>query len=352
MTVSRSETVVLRGSAIGRPMLERQEGQRLYLPLWAWWLIAVATAATLALLAKGYGRAFEFLDSDDALRFIHLRELIAGAPWFEIKTHALGGADGLVSHWSRLIDGPMAAMLSLFGLVLPATAAQRLLVTVWPVAMLAAVLWAITRCTLSAYGREAAHFALALGTLALLAYYQFVPGRLDHHNVMIAATVSAALIIWAWPQSAEMWRWAGALCGLALSIGYEALAPTFAISTLAAGWGLIDRRQATQSSAFTIGLVGALMLALILTVAPARWLDDPLRRALAQPRGAGGTGRRRFRGGHAVRRGVVVAEKDRSACRFLRRWPRSIRHAGAHLPRRADGPGTASARPDLDGPRR
>ena len=241
-----------------------------HVPLWVWWLVALTTATGLALLAKGSGRAFEFIDSDDALRFIQVRELLAGAPWFEVTTSALGGANGLVSHWSRLLDGPMALLLGLFGLVLSQADAQKALVTVWPLAMLGAMLWTIARTTRAAHGATVSYFSLALAALGLLAYYQFAPGRIDHHSAMIVTTVTAALLMWAGPPNIRAWRWPGALCGLALAIGYEALAPVFVLTALACGWGLLDRRMAAPSAGFVIGLAATLILALAATVAPAR----------------------------------------------------------------------------------
>ena len=242
------------------------------LPLWAWWLLAVASATGLALLSKGVGRAFEFIDSDDALRFVHVRELLTGAPWFEVTTKALGGTEGLVSHWSRLIDGPLALLLGTMETFLTEAQARDVVVTIWPMLMLAAVLWAIARTVGEVAGKRASLFALALGATSLLGYYQFAPGRIDHHNVMIATTIAAALMIWAWPPDPRAWRWSGILCAIALAIGYEALAPVFLIAGLAAGWGLIDRSKAHHAASFVIGMVATLALVFVATVAPSRWL--------------------------------------------------------------------------------
>ncbi len=241
-------------------------------PLWVWTALAVLAATALALLAKGPGRTFELIDSDDALRLVHVRELLGGAPWMEVTTAALGGGQGLVSHWSRLIDAPLALLLAVFRLLLPETSAQNAVVTVWPMAMLGCLMWAIARSTLAAHGRAAAHFALALAVLALLSYYQFAPGRIDHHNAMIAASVSAMLLIWAWPEDVNAWRWSGVLSAVALAIGYEALAPVAIVAAIAAGWGLFDRNKCDHAAAFVLGLVMSLAVVLVATVPPARWL--------------------------------------------------------------------------------
>lgn len=246
---------------------------RLRLPLWLWSVLALAVAAALTLLAKGSGRTFAFVDSDDALRLIHVRELLAGQPWYEPVTKALGGPEGLVSHWSRLLDGPLALLLTGFELILPPDAARDALVTVWPLALLGILLWGIARATEARHGRLAALCALAFGATGLLAFYQFAPGRIDHHNVMIATTVGAVLLLWAGPATVAAWRWPGALCGIALAIGYEALAPVALIAVLACGWGLFDREKTAAAAGFVIGLAAALAFALAVTVPPGRWLD-------------------------------------------------------------------------------
>ena len=79
MTIAATESRTAGGQSVRIPAV----------PLWVWWLLAVAAATGLALLSKGTGRTFEFIDSDDALRFVHVRELLAGAPWFEVQTGLL-----------------------------------------------------------------------------------------------------------------------------------------------------------------------------------------------------------------------------------------------------------------------
>jgi hypothetical protein len=241
-------------------------------PFWLWWLVALLAATGLAVLAKGTGRAFEFVDSDDALRFVQVRELLAGAAWYPVETSMIGGRGGLVSHWSRLLDAPMAIILGVVRLWLPEALAQKVLLVVWPLLMLGAALWVIGRSTMRAHGRATALIALALGALSLQAYYQFAPGRIDHHSAMIAATLASALIMWAAPQSPVAWRWAGASGAVALAIGYEALAPVVVLAGLAGAWGLFDRRMAPCAGGFVIGFAFGLALAFVATVPASSWL--------------------------------------------------------------------------------
>ena len=53
-------------------------------------------------------------DTDDAVRLVTVRELLGGAPWFDTTLPRIGAPEPLVSHWSRLIDAPLAVLMLLF----------------------------------------------------------------------------------------------------------------------------------------------------------------------------------------------------------------------------------------------
>ena len=243
------------------------------MPVWGWWLLALTAIALRTWVKTGTGLDGYLGDSDDATRLIQVREFMGAAPWFDTTTMTMGGTSGMLSHWSRLIDLPLAAMLWTFGVVMPAETAEILVRALWPIMVLAPVLFVLFRTTSDMAGVHAGGFALLLAVLCPLALYQFDAGRIDHHNVMIAATVSAALLMWAHTGDARAWRIAGALCGLALAIGYEALAPAAALAVFAALWGLFDRDAANAARAFTLALMATLALTFVLTISPSRWLD-------------------------------------------------------------------------------
>src|SRR5690606_22719536 len=142
---------------------------------------------------------------------------------FDTTTMKMGGDAGMLSHWSRLIDLPLAILISGFSLVMPERSAEWLTHIVWPVSLLAALLWVVYRATAKVAGETAGGIALLLTVLSPLAVYQFAVGRIDLHTAMIAAIISAVLLIWANPTKVIVWRTAGVLVGLAVAIGYEAL---------------------------------------------------------------------------------------------------------------------------------
>lgn len=245
-------------------------------PLWVWWLIAVAAiTAMLSALAVTTDPNFQAYvgDTDDATRLLEVREFLGGTPWFDPVTYKLGGAHGLLTHWSRLIDLPLAAITRAAELFVPQETAVDVARIVWPITVLASLLWVVTVTVAKAAGATASRYALLLTVLSPLAIAQFRLGRVDHHNVMIAATLLSILTVWAYTNSARAWALAGAALGFALVIGFEALAPAAALAVAVALWGLLDRAQARQARSFTLALMLTLTAGFLLTIPPSRWTD-------------------------------------------------------------------------------
>lgn len=248
-------------------------GRIAVIPGWAWSMAALLVIAVHQLALKGSRLSTYMGDSDDAARLVQVREFMAGAPWFDTTTATMGGPHGVLSHWSRLIDLPLAMLIKVASLVTTNATAELITRAVWPLLVLAPLLYTIHRSVAARSGEQAGRIALALSVLLPLGVYQFAVGRIDHHNVMISATVSAALVMWANSNSRDAWRLAGALSGLALLIGYEALLPAVALAVLAAAWGLIDNRQARAAQAFTVAMFAAIAIGFALTIPPSRWMD-------------------------------------------------------------------------------
>jgi hypothetical protein len=242
-------------------------------PAWAWWLTALAFIAIKSWLTIGPGMTGFLGDADDAARLIEVREFMTSAPWCDTTTMTMGGSAGMLSHWSRLIDLPLAVLVGFFSLFASSERAELIVRVLWPLLVLAPVLWVLFRTTAAVYGERAGLIALALTVLCPLGLYQFAVGRIDHHNVMIAASISACLLVWAHPKSEKQWRFAGFLSGLAIAVGYEALAPVAVFSLCLALWGLCDASAARGARGFVFALALTFGLAFLATIAPARWLD-------------------------------------------------------------------------------
>lgn len=160
-------------------------------------------------------------DTDDALRLVIVRDLMAGRHWFDTHIERLQPPAGLDMHWSRLLDGAMALVYGAFGLLLPGDAAELMFRLVWP------LLW-VFPLTLGAVliarrlGGSTAVLAVAIFIASVPVQMQFPPGRIDHHNAQIALS----MLVLAGAVNLET-RWgpwlAGIATGLALAIGLEAV---------------------------------------------------------------------------------------------------------------------------------
>jgi hypothetical protein len=235
-----------------------------------WSLLA---AAFLVMLALGQGLPLrDWLgDPDDALRLVSVRELIAGAPWFDTTLPRIGAPEPLVSHWSRLIDLPLAGLISLFTPVLGREAAELATRVLWPVLLFAGFAFVVACEAERRGGRWAGVFALVLAATSTAALVQFMPGRIDHHNAQILCAVAGLLLLVRSLDDERAGVVAGALLGLGLAIGYEAIAlvvPAFGFAALAALWRPSVGVGVARAS---VAAAAVLVLVFLLTVAPARW---------------------------------------------------------------------------------
>lgn len=242
-------------------------------PNWVWWLLALAFVGVRTWQIAGVGIYGFFGDPDDATRLVQVRELMASWHWFDTTTMKFGGDAGMLSHWSRLVDLPIAALIAGFNLILPLPDAERLTHAAWPLLTLGFLTWVMFKATANVAGDMVGRLTLLLAALTPLGWYQFAVGRIDHHNVMIAGIVSATVLIWAYPQRPSAWRFAGVLVGLALAVGYEALAPAVALGTFVAVWALFDRRVEKAAVAFSAALALTFAAAFVATIPPSRWMD-------------------------------------------------------------------------------
>jgi hypothetical protein len=90
-----------------RPALNQFPGQ-----LVAWCLLATGLLAFTTLNGPAPSLAEWLGDTDDAVRLVTVRELLAGAPWFDTTLPRVGAPEPLLSHWSRLIDAPLACLIA------------------------------------------------------------------------------------------------------------------------------------------------------------------------------------------------------------------------------------------------
>jgi len=247
----------------------RTLGKPVHVPLVAWCALGVALFAALVFWFDPTRLLTSLGDTDDATRLIAARELMAGAPWLDTTLPRFGGPDALVSHWSRLIDLPLAMLLSIFELVLPPPEAELIVRALWPLLVLLAFVYLMAREAELRGGRTAALISIPLTVTCLIGIVQFLPGRIDHHNVIILCAVVGILRLARSFDDADAGWSAGVLLGLGTAVGYEALALTAASLGAAMLYGALPRRSLLGPSRAAVTFAATLTVALALTTASA-----------------------------------------------------------------------------------
>ncbi|MPZ38681.1 MAG: hypothetical protein GEU95_11550 [Rhizobiales bacterium] len=195
---------------------EPTETRKLLLLVWG------VTIATYLLTGRG---AEQGVSTDDAMRLVQVRDLLAGQGWFDVVQYRLNPPEGVAMHWSRLIDLPIAILIRAAELALPTATVERLVLTVWPAGLLLVLLFGVARVARELADDTAARLALIFAAMIAPLLQHFRPGAIDHHGVQLALLVwSTALSMREGTRDAAL---AGALCALSLAIGQE-MAPAIA----------------------------------------------------------------------------------------------------------------------------
>jgi len=217
-------------------------------PLAAWLLFA-AMALWLA-----HGNLA--LDTDSAMRLVQVRDLLAGQGWFDTVQHRMNAPYGLPMHWSRLVDAPLA-LLSLIS--------ERVALTLWPLALFAALLLLLSRLAarldVRLGGRPAMALVLILTLFCPELYAIFTPGNIDHHGLQLVLMLAAlAGVVERRPYLTAI------VVAVSLGVGLE----TLPYVLVAIGFSLVDQDRARK-----FGLTLAVLSLLLLVATTA----DPYRTA-------------------------------------------------------------------------
>src|SRR4051794_10056693 len=224
-------------------------------------LIAVLTlAVVLAIkLLSIHTGVFDAMSTDDIMRLVEVRDLMGGQGWFDLRQYRLD-PPGVVMHWSRVIDLPLAVSISMLKALIGTQSAEAVTLFIWPLLLLAvalALVVAIAR-QLSDGAVTVLVGAAVLAMLAEPALIHFRPGAIDHHNAQIDLVL---LMLWFALQierSAIKAAYAGLAASLSLAVGVEML-PAIATMSVAVVVLFIWRGTpvARQASAFAIALAAS-----------------------------------------------------------------------------------------------
>ena len=217
-----------------------------------------------------------FYDTDDAMRMVQARDFLAGQSWWDLVAHRLDPPQGMLSHWSRIVDAILAPLVYAFGLILPAEAAERAGRIAFPALTLIALYRAAAYAGRAFLGEAYEVAAVVAVALSGVANIQFSPGRIDHHGLQILGLVVAvaALAEALDPARARRAALAGAGIAVTAGVGLENL-PFFIVLFAAPPLVFIVMGDGAKPLlvAFARGLALSLAAVFVATIPPSRWLD-------------------------------------------------------------------------------
>ncbi|MDB5505478.1 MAG: Oligosaccharyl transferase [Devosia sp.] len=240
-------------------------------PLLTWALFWVIGSAMLVLRLQFNANSMLLLSYDDLTRLSEVRDLLGGQAWFDTTQYRYNAPFGQVIHWSRLIDAPIAGLILLLQPLLGANAELATLY-LWPLLLLGLLLLVTSRLCVRLLGPDGQLPGLILPFLYPPIASEFLPGRIDHHNVQMiigVTLVSASLDALRLPRRAIL---AGAMVALSIAIGIEGsplVIGGIAVATLA--W-VVDKRHAEALRWFGLTLAVATVAAFLAAIPPAQWL--------------------------------------------------------------------------------
>jgi hypothetical protein len=232
-------------------------------------VVSVVVAATLIIrfpVGANYG------DTDDAMRLVMVRDLLAGQGWFDQVITRLQPPLGLHMHWSRLLDGGLAGAIAIARLATPPAAAEWLVRVLWPLAWIIPAAAAALTIARNLGGRSAVFLTAVLLVINLTLYLQFIPGRIDHHNIQIVMVMIALAGATARSRETGWAVIAGAAAGLGLGIGLEALVLQALIGVAFTLRLLADRRAAPIAAGYGLALALSCLGVFLIQTPPSLWM--------------------------------------------------------------------------------
>lgn len=182
----------------------------------------LGVAAVLVVRNWAAIQSVQLADPDDVLRLVQVRDLLAGQPWFDLHQYRIDAPAGVATHWSRLVDAPLALVILLLKPLVGQASAELAAAVIVPLLTLLCAMLLTARIALKLFNARTAYATCLVWIMALAALTQLQPMRIDHHGWQIVAELAA--INGLLSSSAKRGgRVIGIALGLGLSISLELL---------------------------------------------------------------------------------------------------------------------------------
>ncbi|MFV0624094.1 AcrB/AcrD/AcrF family protein [Sphingomonas sp. ac-8] len=209
-------------------------------------------------------------DTDDNMRLMQVRGLLAGQGWYDLRQYRLNPPGGLDIHWSRLVDLPIAALILILKPFTGTPLAERLACGIAPLLPLGVALVALA----ATVRRLVAPMAWPLAILFLFGCSatlpMFMPMRIDHHGWQLAC-LSLTVAGLADPRKGRGGALVGLSSAVSLTIGLELLPYCAMAGGLVALRWVWDRAEARRLALYGATLAGGSGLGFVVFASDANY---------------------------------------------------------------------------------
>ncbi len=215
-------------------------------------------------------RFFGLPDTDDNMRIMQVRGLLAGQDWYDLRQYRMNPPWGANIHWSRLVDLPIAGLILLLKPFVGTSWAERSAVAIAPLLPYLLLLFSLALSVRRLVDRRA--YPLAFFTLFFAGSTNgmFRPERIDHHGWQLAflALMMSAI---ADPKRTRGGITLGVATALSLAIGLEMLIYiAIAGSAMVIFW-IVDRDEAERLRAYAVTLSAGTCAAFLIFASNENW---------------------------------------------------------------------------------
>jgi hypothetical protein len=202
-------------------------------------------------------------DTDDNIRYVQVKDWMAGQGWFDLRQYRLDPPGGANIHWSRLVDLPIAGLIILFRGFVDAGEADRLACGIAPLLPLLLLMLSLGFIVRRLAGGHAWIVAALAPLAAQMGLSMFMPLRIDHHGwqLALAATMIAGLVDRNRLRGGVI---AGLASALSLAIGMEMMVYLAAAGALIALRWVFDESGAQRMRPYGLSLGGSVALLFVL----------------------------------------------------------------------------------------
>jgi len=194
--------------------------------------------------------------ADDMMRLQQVRDLLDGQSWFTVDQARMLTPEGGDMHWSRLPDLFLAGLILLTEPFLGREAAEKLAIGIWPLILLGAAFTFFTLILRRLQVNQAGQVFGLVFFATSAAVYNFWPGRVDHHGLVVVLTLGGLAAVLS-PQRSARSSAVLAFCVIAmLSVAFESL-PYLAglIAILGVLWIVRGHREGVRLAWFGLFLI-------------------------------------------------------------------------------------------------